>query len=92
MTKTVDYRYLAAAERLWQILDNIDTLSDKIKPTDLYGFAAFYSCVMNRIRERFDILISDGYTLRLPEECALKIKEGTWHIAQQPHTATSTQQ
>lgn len=84
MAQTVDYRYLVAAERLWQILDNIDTLSDMVKPTDLRGFAAFYKGVMNRVGERFKVLTSDGYTLQLPEECALKIKEGTGQIAQQP--------
>jgi hypothetical protein len=84
MAQMVDYRYLVAAERLWQIIDNIDTLSDTVKPTDLRGFAAFYNGVMSRVGERFKVLTSDGYALRLPEECALKIVEGTGHIAQHP--------
>ena len=71
----VDHQYLTAAERLWQILDNIDTLSDMIKPTGLKGYAAFYKGVMTRVRERFNILVSDGYTLQLPKECDLKIKD-----------------
>jgi len=83
MSQMVDCRYLVAAERLWQILDNIDSLSDVIKPTTPKGYAAFYHGVMNRIGERFKVLTSDGYTLRLPEECALKIREETGHIAQQ---------
>lgn len=70
MSHTVDYRYLVAAERLWKILDNIDTLSDVVKPTTLKGFEFFYKGVMNRVEERFKVLTSDGYMLRLPEESA----------------------
>lgn len=85
MPQLVDYRYLVAAERLWQIIDNIDSLSDAVKPTNLLGYAAFYKGVMARVGERFKLLTSDGYALRLPEECALKIVEGAGHSAQQLH-------
>lgn len=73
MSMKVDYRYLTAAERLWQIIDNIDSLSDMVKPTDIRGFAAFYNGVMARVGERHKLLVSDGYTLQLPKENNLQI-------------------
>jgi hypothetical protein len=85
----VDHRYFEAAERLWQILDNIDALSDMIKPTSLKGYAAFYQGVMNRVGERFKILISDGYNLFLPKEDNLTIKEEQPKEEKQPCDANA---
>jgi hypothetical protein len=53
------------AKKLWKILDDIDTLSDQIKPTSmkLGSHAVFYNLTMERVAKRHDILHSDGYNL-----------------------------
>ena len=56
----------AIAEKLWSILDDIDTLSDMVKPSDLGGYIAFYTGTMYRCEKRGKILESDGYRLYLP--------------------------
>lgn len=57
------------AEALWQILDDIDTLSDAIRPSDLGGYRAFYEAAMKMAVKRNEILESlDGYTLSVPKE------------------------
>lgn len=50
-------------DALWQLLDNIDTLSDICKPTIDNPNAAmvFYSKAMKYAEKRFELLSSDGY-------------------------------
>ncbi len=49
--------------KLWDILDDIDTASDIIKPTDEGGYRKFYDYVMTKVNDRFSIISSDGYSL-----------------------------
>lgn len=53
------------AEKLWDLLDDIDSASDMFKPSDnnTGSYEAFYSYVMRKQRERFEYLCSDGYEL-----------------------------
>jgi len=50
--------------KLWTMLDNIDSSSDAIKPSDLAGYKRFYDATMKCVEERHQILESDGYVLR----------------------------
>jgi hypothetical protein len=52
------------AEKLWQIIDDIDTYSDMAKSDD----KLFRGLVERKQKERFEILTSDGYDLFLPGE------------------------
>lgn len=56
----------ATAEALWQMLDDIDTLSDAIKPSDLGSYRAFYERTLDIAKLRHDHLKSDGYKLIWP--------------------------
>lgn len=60
------------AERLWQHLDNIDTLSDISKGNTEY----FYNHTLEIVKKRFDLAYSDGYKL---EWKPLKKKEENEH-------------
>ena len=53
-----------AEEKLWQLLDDIDTASDMFKPEQ----TGFYKYVMAKAEERHKYLVSDGYTLRCRDE------------------------
>lgn len=64
-------RYEAAAKMLWTILDNIDTSSDALKPSDLDGYKAFYEATMRRVAKRHSVLTTDGEALRLPPPSVL---------------------
>jgi len=57
--------YKRIAEDLWQVLDDIDTLSDIIKPMGIYGFEEFYRGTMKKVKRRNDMLQlhPDGHTL-----------------------------
>lgn len=57
-------------EALWQLLDNIDTLSDICKPTvnDPKAAMAFYNNAMRYAGERFKYMQSDGYKIYTNEE------------------------
>lgn len=48
--------------RLWQLLDDIDTLGDSMRPPR----NAYFKRVNDIARKRGDVLHSDGYTLYLP--------------------------
>jgi len=50
-------------EKLWGLLDDIDTLSDVIKPSTLEGYEAYYARTQQKASERHDVLYSDGYRL-----------------------------
>lgn len=67
--------YKGAAEKLWGLLDDIDTLTDVIKPTSLQGYASFYRAAVKYAEQRHLILTSDGYSLFIPKPCAQKIVE-----------------
>ncbi len=56
--------YKIIAEKLWSYLDDIDTLSDIIKPANESGFKAFYLKAMDLVEKRHSLLQSDGYDLR----------------------------
>jgi len=45
--------------RLWQIIDDIDTLDDACKSND----AVFRARVQEKVKERFQYFTSDGYKL-----------------------------
>ena len=68
--KPTEFNYKQAAEQLWKLLDNIDTLSDICKPTvgDPKAAMAFYNNALRYAGERFKILKSDGYGLFTPAE------------------------
>ena len=53
------------ADELWGLLDNIDTLSDMIKPVEEMGYKHFYDCSMKETEKRHKFLHSDGYNLTL---------------------------
>jgi hypothetical protein len=58
-------------EKLWELLDDIDTASDIFKPCESNGiksFEKFYTYVMSKVAKRFDVLKSDGYKLYTDEE------------------------
>jgi len=66
------------AEKLWGLLDDIDTASDMFKPCEANGiksFENFYAYVMKKVGKRFDIFKSDGYKLYTDEEFAKLPKE-----------------
>lgn len=56
------------AKALWQLLDDIDTLSDQIKPASHGGFAIFYERVLDIAKKRHLYLKSDGYKLEWPPQ------------------------
>jgi len=53
------------AEKLWKLLDNIDTLSDICKPTinDLKACMSYVNNTYRYVEERFNFIKSDGYEL-----------------------------
>jgi hypothetical protein len=62
-----------AAEALWGLLDDIDSASDMIKPTNLEGYKKFYDYAMRKSEERHKFLRSDGYKLAFNKECATNV-------------------
>lgn len=56
--------YLGAAHQLWDLLDDIDSLSDSMHPDK----TPFYEAVMRLVERRHQILKSDGYSLSLSEQ------------------------
>ncbi len=64
--------YWSTAVALWTLLDEIDTLGDSVKPTDLESYRTVYVKAMNLAEERHKLLKSDGYTLRPPDEPVLR--------------------
>lgn len=55
--------YKDIAERLWQLLDDIDTYCDIMKPE----LTEYVKGVNEKCRERHDLLETDGYDLFLPK-------------------------
>jgi hypothetical protein len=56
----------AMAEKLWATLDDVDTLSDVLKPHDEASYKRFYDSTMKIVAKRTEQLTSDGYELFLP--------------------------
>ena len=57
------------AEKLWELLDDIDTASDMFKPHDGKSYKAFYDYVMRKCQERGKYMNSlDGRTLIAVEQ------------------------
>ena len=54
------------ADKLWSLLDDIDTASDAFKPSDEAGYRRFYEYAMKKAVARHAIITSDGYDLYLP--------------------------
>jgi rubrerythrin len=52
---------------LWKLLDDIDTAGDMFKPE----INDYFRYINHKANERHKYLISDGYTLRTPEESAI---------------------
>lgn len=53
----------ATEQKLWQLLDDIDSQSDAIKPRDLEGYRRFYLRALDIAHGRHMLLKSDGYSL-----------------------------
>lgn len=66
-TKGHKMDYKQAAEELWDLLDDIDTLCDQLKPENERGFKTFYSLALKICEKRHKIMQSDGYVLTLRE-------------------------
>ena len=56
------------AEKLWDLLDDIDTASDMFKPQDEKSAMAFYKYAMTKQAERHKYFKSDGYKLYTSDE------------------------
>lgn len=60
LKEITDVKWLReACEYLWSIVDDIDTADDMCKEDNI----SFREYVMLKQRDRFCILVSDGYTL-----------------------------
>ena len=58
------------SEKLWKLLDDIDTSSDMFKPSKTNGIESyenFYQYSIRKSMERFEIYGSDGYNLIEPK-------------------------
>lgn len=66
VSNSISFREMA--EKLWGLLDDIDTASDMFKPSDEKSAMAFYRYVMSKQSERHKYLKSDGYKLYTNEE------------------------
>ena len=51
------------AGRLYCMLDDIDSLGDAIKPSDLEGYKKFFECAIDFANKRHLILDTDGYII-----------------------------
>jgi len=56
----------SVAGSLWQLLDDIDTSSDQIKPDDIISYRLFYRRILDIASKRHQFLKSDGYKLTWP--------------------------
>ena len=57
------HKLIEVTEKLYALLDDIDTASDMFKPTDEKSYKAFYEYVMKKCEERSKWIESDGYDL-----------------------------
>ncbi len=76
MTNTIEglttAEWRTVAMKLWDILDDIDTLSDMLKPEQ----TAFYQATMKHAMRRHQWLLSDGYTLKPVPNLEFEPEEG----------------
>ena len=56
------------AEKLWDMLDDIDTLGDRLRPSFKENYKEYFNKVQEILRKRHEILMSDGQKLYTPEE------------------------
>lgn len=68
MEQSNDTKLREIAEKLWDILDDIDSACDMFKPNDEKSYKAFYDYTMNKQKERHNYMRSDGYKLYTLEE------------------------
>ena len=57
----------AMCDKLWSILDDLDTLGDMLKPAEEAGYRQYYELTCRRVEQRHEVLESDGYKLFLPQ-------------------------
>ena len=62
----METNYKEIAEKLWGILDDIDTLPDMIHPNTLEGHEKCWKMMVKRAEKRHKLLKTDGYKLFLP--------------------------
>jgi hypothetical protein len=56
------------ANELWQLLDDIDTYTDRIHPVNgEESMQNWYNAVQKIINRRFSVLESDGFRLFVPQ-------------------------
>jgi hypothetical protein len=67
----------ATAKALWQLLDNIDTLSDSVKPNPL-TWETYVRRVDALVQKRHKLLKSDGYNLTKPESPPVRLGISVW--------------
>ena len=48
---------------LWKILDDIDTLSDRMKPSTIEEYQNYMRTVARFTEKRFDVFTSDGFSI-----------------------------
>ena len=70
------------AEKLWALLDDVDTAGDMFKPP----INGFFKYVVRKAEQRHRYLRSDGYSLVLTSECVENIASDTKESSQ---TATN---
>ncbi len=76
--------------KLWTLLDNIDTLSDGIKPISLEQYILYFKCVNKQVAKRHKILRSDGYDLFSLEETPKDIGQMLCAVTEQMHERLGT--
>lgn len=57
---------LKRSSKLWNLLDDIDTASDRFKPETKADYVKFYEYTMRKVEQRHEVLKSDGRRLYLP--------------------------
>jgi len=62
-------------QRLWNIIDDIDTLSDMIKPMSIHGYRLYYEKVNEKVKKRFGNLGTDGYGLYINDSAFQRYNE-----------------
>lgn len=70
MNKKQKYTQREISEKLWSLLDDIDTASDMFKPCDsnIDSYKNFYNFAMKKQSERFKYMQSNGYDILTNEE------------------------
>lgn len=56
-------KYKIIAEKLWSLLDSIDTLPDMIHPNTPEGHEKCWKMMVKRAEKRHELLKTDGYNL-----------------------------